>query len=109
MESLLSNVGERIKATASVKAVYGEPQVVAGRTIIPVASVSYGFGAGSGRQGGESEGGGGGGGVRVKPIAILEVSEKQTKVVPILDVNRLALFGLIALFLAVVVGRRRNR
>jgi uncharacterized spore protein YtfJ len=93
-EELVATISERLKATANVKVIYGEPQVIEGKTIIPVAVASYGFGAGVGEQGS-----GGGGGVRVKPIGCLEITAERTRFVPIVDVNRLAMLGIIALAL----------
>ena len=93
-EELVATISERLKASADVKVVYGEPQVIEGRTIIPVAVASYGFGAGVGEQGS-----GGGGGVRVKPIGCIEITAERTRFIPVIDVNRLATLGLIALAL----------
>jgi uncharacterized spore protein YtfJ len=105
-EELLATISERLKAAADVKVVYGEPQVIEGKTIIPVAVASYGFGAGAGGRGrwsrdeqGEGTGAGGGGGVSVKPIGCIEVTAERTRFVPIFDVNRLATLGVIALAL----------
>jgi uncharacterized spore protein YtfJ len=101
-EELVATISERLKATANVKVVYGEPQVLEGKTIIPVAVARYGFGAGAGTgpQGeGTGGGGGGGGGVSVKPIGCLEITPERTRFVPVIDVNRLATLGLIALAL----------
>ena len=100
-EELVATISERLKATANVKMVYGEQQVIDGKTIIPVAVASYGFGAGTGEQGS-----GGGGGLRVKPIGCLEITAERTRFVPIVDANRLAMLGLIAL--ALVLFRFRN-
>ncbi len=44
---------------------------------------------------GTKEGGGGGGGVSVRPIAVLEITDKETKMKPIFDVNRLALAAML--------------
>jgi uncharacterized spore protein YtfJ len=93
-EELVATISERLKATANVKMVYGEAQVIDGKTIIPVAVASYGFGAGTGEQGS-----GGGGGMRVKPIGCLEITPERTRFVPVIDVNRLATLGLIGLAL----------
>jgi len=95
-EELVATISERLKASADVKVVYGEPQVIEGKTIIPVAVASYGFGAGSG-GGPQGEGGGGGGGLRVKPVGVVEITAERTRFIPIFDVNRLATLGLIAL------------
>lgn len=70
--------------------------------IIPVARVAYGFGFGGGRNAEKeqqeeesAEGAGGGAGVSVRPVAILEISEKETKIRPIVDVTRVTLAGML--------------
>jgi uncharacterized spore protein YtfJ len=95
-EELVAIISERLKVAADVKVVYGEPQVIEGRTIIPVAVASYGFGAGSG-GGPQGQGGGGGGGMRVKPVGVVEITAERTRFIPVIDVNRLATLGVIGL------------
>ena len=107
-EELVANISERLKASADVKVVYGEPQVIEGKTIIPVAVASYGFGAGSG-GGPQGQGGGGGGGMRVKPVGVVEITAERTRFIPIVDVNRLATLGLIALVVILFWVRRTFR
>ena len=61
----LHSLGDQLQVGASVRNVYGDPVDVRGRTVIPIARVSYGFGAGGGARGSEeaeSERGGSGGG-----------------------------------------------
>ncbi|UCH87239.1 MAG: hypothetical protein JSU97_02270 [Dehalococcoidia bacterium] len=111
-EELLATISEKLKASADVKVVYGEPQVVEGKTIIPVAVASYGFGAGAGSgtgPQGEGGGAGGGGGMRVKPLGVIEVTAERTRFIPVLDVNRLATLGLIALVVILFWVRRTFR
>jgi uncharacterized spore protein YtfJ len=93
------NVEEKI----SVRTVFGEAIQRGGRTIIPVASVTYAFGFGGGRQSPSGvgstasrtgEGGGGGGRASVRPVALLEVDLEGTRVRPIVDMSRLALAGM---------------
>jgi uncharacterized spore protein YtfJ len=74
----------------------------------------YGYGAGAGIGGvGDSsargEGGGGGGGARAIPVGVIEVSDQQTRFVPITDRKRLAgaVFGGIGL--GMLLGWRRRR
>lgn len=107
-EELVATISERLKASADVKVVYGEPQVIEGKTIIPVAVASYGFGAGSG-GGPQGQGGGGGGGMRVKPVGVVEITAERTRFIPIVDVNRLATLGLIALVVVLFWVRRTFR
>lgn len=92
--ALLQSLKESIVA-ANVKAVYGEPIAAQGKTVIPVAKIIYGYGAGAGTGGvGDSrargEGGGGGGGARAIPVGVVEVSDQQTRFVPINDRRKLA-------------------
>ncbi len=101
IEELLGRVGE-IHERATAKTVFGDPLHVNGRTIIPVARVAYGFGFGAGRdketEDGEEEskeGGGGGGGLSVRPIAVLEITETETRLRPVIDVNRLAVAAML--------------
>jgi len=109
-EELVATISERLKAAADVKVVYGEPQVIEGKTIIPVAVASYGFGAGSGTgPQGEGGGAGGGGGMRVKPVGVVEITAERTRFIPIVDVNRLATLGLIALVVVLFWVRRTFR
>jgi hypothetical protein len=69
----LRTLGDHLQVGASVRNVYGDPVNIGGRTVIPIARVSYGFGAG-GRVGGngdaESErgGSGGGAGMTARPV-----------------------------------------
>jgi len=109
-EEVVASISEKLKVAANVKVVYGEPQVVEGKTIIPVAVASYGFGAGSGTgPQGEGSGGGGGGGLRVKPLGVVEVTAERTRFIPVIDVNRLATLGLIALVVVLFWFRRTFR
>ena len=93
--ALLQSLKESILSQANVKAIYGEPIAAHGKTVIPVAKIMYGYGAGAGTGGvgdtsARGEGGGGGGGVRAVPVGVMEVSDQQTRFVPITDRKRLA-------------------
>jgi len=111
-QQLLETIGERIRATADVRVVYGEPITVGERTVVPVAAVSYVFGAGAGKGscgGQEGEGGGGGGGVRVRPLGVIEITPQGTRFVPVFDAQRLALLALGAIALLALGWRRYVR
>jgi len=109
-EGVVSSILDRIRSTARVELVYGEERKIGEKTIIPVAAVAYTFGGGSGGgtgpghngHNGHSEeiavgaGGGGGGMVRVQPVGVLEVTEDETRLVPILDWTRIATTALTA-------------
>ena len=113
-QALLQSLKESILSQASVKAIYGEPISAQGKTVIPVAKLFYGLGAGAGTGGvGDSsargEGGGGGGGVRAIPVGVIEISEQQTRFVPITDRKRFAGAVLAGIGLGMLVGWRRRR
>jgi len=93
----------RMNEQATVKTVFGDPIHENGRTVIPVAAVAYGMGFGGGRGRGKAdnsgsdtgEGAGGGGGMSVRPIAILDIRDGETKIRPVLDLTRLILGGIV--------------
>lgn len=101
-ENVAAQILDRVRQSARVEVVYGESREVAGRTVIPVALVAYMFGGGSGvgvnpSDDGMAEsgiGGGGGGAVRVQPVGVLEVTEDETRFVPIIDWSRIIAMGL---------------
>jgi uncharacterized spore protein YtfJ len=109
-EGVVNSILDRIRATARVELVYGEERRIGQKTIIPVAAVAYAFGGGGGggagsgpAHNGHSEdgagvggGGGGGGSVRVSPVGVLEVTEDQTRLVPIIDWTRIITTALTA-------------
>ncbi len=117
-QRIVNELVERMKGSAKVEVVYGEPREIGEKTIIPVAVVAYGFGAGAGGgSGGPSGdgaigsggGGGGGGGVRVHPIGVLEVTADETRLVPILDWTRIITTGLTFFGLWMIVRALRGR
>ena len=70
---------------------------VEGKTVLPVATVRYGFGGSSGGKGNNwQHGGGGGGGLVAKPLGVVEITQSQTRFIPI--------FSSRALVIAVGVG-----
>ena len=110
----LEEVFKSIVDHAGTKIIFGEPVTVEGKTILPVGRVRYGFGGGSGRKGnGEQHGGGGGGGLVAKPVGVVEITQSETRFIPISSKwSLIAVFGLgVCLgFLAVSVdGRERDR
>jgi len=127
-KELIDSAVDHLRASAGVKTVYGEPVVVDGKTIIPVAKVAYGFGGGVGRkqrapaaeQGkepiateageGAGGGGGGGGGVAAKPVGVVEISGQETKFVSFGQTKRLAwaaaIGSAVGLFFGLLLRRR---
>jgi uncharacterized spore protein YtfJ len=112
--AVLQSLKESILGQASVKAIYGEPIAAQGKTVIPIAKIMYGYGAGAGTGGvGDSsargEGGGGGGAVRAIPVGVIEISDQQTRFVPITDRKKLAGAVLAGIGLGMCLGWRRWR
>ena len=111
--AVLQSLKDSVLSQASVKTIYGEPISAQGKTVIPVAKIMYGYGGGAGTGGvGESsargEGGGGGGGVRAVPVGVVEISDQQTRFVPISDRRKLTAAVLAGVGLGLMLGRRRR-
>ncbi|AXK35028.1 sporulation protein [Streptomyces armeniacus] len=86
--TLLERLADKLGAQASAAAVYGEPVVRDGVTVIPVARVGFGFGGGAGREVGPAktgEGGGGGGGAEARPLGFIEIRDGIATYKPIRD------------------------
>lgn len=86
--TLLERLADKLGGRASVAAVYGEPVVSEGVTVIPVARVGFGFGGGAGREVGSAktgEGGGGGGGAEARPLGFIEIRDGTATYKPIRD------------------------
>ncbi len=122
-EGILAQMLDRMKGTARVEAAFGESRVVNGRTIVPVARVAYVFGGGGGagtmghlppgeeETAGGGSGSGGGGAVRVQPVAVLEISEDEARVIPVLDWTRIvtASITVLGVWMALRTIFRRQR
>jgi uncharacterized spore protein YtfJ len=112
-QALLQSLKESILSQANVKAIYGEPIAAHGKTVIPVAKIMYGYGAGAGTGGvgdtsARGEGGGGGGLVRAIPVGVIEISDQQTRFVPITDRKKLAGAVLAGIGFGIWLGWRRR-
>jgi uncharacterized spore protein YtfJ len=91
-ESFLSSL-ESLGNSASVKSVSGDAVSANGKTMIPVARVAYGFGGGGGRkrsEGSPQEDEGGSGGLYRVPVGVVEVTDTDTRFIPLHDKRRLA-------------------
>jgi uncharacterized spore protein YtfJ len=116
--TLLERLADRLGGKATVTAVFGEPVVCEGVTVIPVAKVRFGFGGGAGGETGTAktvEGGGGGGGAEARPVGFIEIKNGTATFKPIRDpwadvVVPLAAIaaGTVASKLARAIARRRR-
>ena len=112
--ALLQSLKDSIVGQAGVKTIFGEPISAQGKTVIPVAKVIYGYGGGAGTGGvgnssAQGEGGGGGAGVRAIPVGVIEVSDRQTRFIPITSRKKLAGAVLAGMFLGISLGWRKRR
>jgi len=106
----LHSLGDHLQVGASVRNVYGDPVDVGGRTVIPIARVSYGFGAGGGARGSEEAesergGSGGGAGMSARPVGALEISEAGTRFIPFVDPARLGIALIAGFLIGLAIGR----
>jgi uncharacterized spore protein YtfJ len=113
---------EAIRDHAGVETAFGEPIEREGRTVIPVARVAYGFGGGFG-EGAEVEadeegddpaevggsGGGGGGGAMTRPLGAIEVTDHETRFVPLGDRRRSLVVAGVAFVFGLLLGRSLAR
>jgi len=110
----LRSLGDHLQLGRSVRNVYGDPVIVGGRTVIPIARVSYGFGAGGGVNEGEKAkskrgGSGGGAGMSARPAGDLEITEAGTRFFPFVDPARLGIALTVGLLVGLGIGRRSAR
>lgn len=110
-EEIINTITERVKDTANVKVVFGDPVESGGVTVIPVATVKVAGGGGGGKghgatlteEGMEVEGGMGMGlQITSKPLGYIEIVNGSARLVPIADVTKLAIGGMIAGTLALL-------
>jgi uncharacterized spore protein YtfJ len=111
-DEFLEKLADKVGAKASIKAVFGEPIVRNGRTVVPVAKVRWGFGGGTGTgPANESAdapmgtGSGAGGGVTAEPIGYLEIGDDGAAFKPIAGAYPSPIFLLASGFAGALVIR----
>jgi hypothetical protein len=89
-DAILEKLVDKVGGKASVSAVFGEPIVRGGKTVVPVAKIRWGVGGGGGTGTSETQegpqtgsGSGGGGGVTAEPIGYLEIDDTSAAFRPI--------------------------
>ncbi|MCL4401476.1 MAG: hypothetical protein M1436_02255 [Acidobacteria bacterium] len=113
LQQFFQSVAENLQTSAHVKTVYGEPIVTEGKTVVPVAKVSYGFGGGHGRkrigaeQGPGEEGSGGGAGIKATPVGVVEITAAGTRFIRFGQTQKLAAALLAGYVFGRFCGRRR--
>jgi uncharacterized spore protein YtfJ len=120
-EEIINTITDRVKDTANVKVVFGDPVESSGVTVIPVAMVKVAGGGGGGKgrtltvapvEGEEHPEGGMGMGLQIttKPLGYIEVVDGKAKLVPIVDVTKIAIGSMIAGTLALMtIGKLLSR
>ncbi|MEN6548904.1 MAG: spore germination protein GerW family protein [Armatimonadia bacterium] len=110
--TMLEKLGA-LKDAATVERVFGEPQTMGDRMVIPVAEVrtGMGFAIGQGKhktagdgEGGNEGGGGGGGGVMARPVGVVEVTPEGTCFIPIKTPVPMFALVLVGVGLGVLLG-----
>jgi uncharacterized spore protein YtfJ len=109
---LARSLGDRVRAGANPRTVYGDPVTVDGRTVIPVARVDYGVAAGGGEDSAAKAGRrgvGGAGGVHAVPVGALEITDQRTRFIRFIDPVRWGIALAVATIIGFALGRRSRR
>ena len=123
-KAMIDSAVEHLRTRGGMKTVYGEPVVIKGKTVIPVAKVTLGAASAArpgamehepleaGEQGPvAAEAGNGAGGFAARPIGVVEISDSKTRFVAFGQSKRLAIAAAVGSGLGVVFGwmlGRRN-
>lgn len=83
-KQLIDSAVERLRTSASLKTVYGEPVVIDGKTVIPVAKVG---------AAGES-----------KPVGVVEVRGDEARFVPVAQTKKLTIVAAVGSWLGLMFG-----
>lgn len=126
-EGLFEKIADQFRGDANVRRAYGDPIQFEGRTIIPVANVTYSYGFGEGGGWGEKNpvegetavededaasgaGGYGMGGVtRATPLGVIEITPEGTVFLPVRPRRQLAKGLAIGVVLGLVLARLMRR
>jgi uncharacterized spore protein YtfJ len=109
MAEIFKTIVEPLQSSAAVKSVFGDPVSAQGKTVIPVARIAWGFGGGSGkrdREGKPDEGEGGGGGVLATPLGVFEVTDGETRFIPLNENRKFVAGGLAGLVIGFLWATR---
>jgi len=112
-DEIIKTITERVRDTAHVRVVFGDPFTIGEVTIIPVASIKVAGGGGGGlgkaraaaeQLAGAEVGRGLGLGLKIiaKPMGYIEVKAGNARLVPIVDATKIAVGGMIVSSLLLV-------
>ena len=112
IQDMVENV-EKPMEHVSAETLFGSPIETKGKTVVPVAKLSYRV-VGGGRSGSEGKNGtwtGGGGRIKgtATPYGALEITDEGTHFIPFLDVRRLIGAAAIAFIFGSLLAGRRKR
>ena len=106
-DDMLSRLADRLGASFTASAVFGEPIERGGVTVIPAARGGFGFGGGSGSDPGKNQSGeGGGGGASMNAVGYIEIKDGSTRFVPAVDPIRVGRLAGTLLLAAWALSRR---
>ena len=111
MAEIFKTIIEPLQSSAAVKSLFGDPVSAQGKTVIPVARIAWGFGGGWGkrdREGKPDEGEGGGGGVLATPLGVFEVTDGETRFIPLNENRKFVAGGLARLVICFLWATRRH-
>lgn len=126
-KDLIDNLVNCLGENATIKKVYGDPIEANGKTIIPVAQMTFGLGGGrvqnkqdkastdiedqSNGEGKEAskKKSSGGGGVSIKPKGIYEITDQDSRFIPANQNRRLQLAGFIGFAICYLFFRRKRK
>ena len=112
-ENFVTTLAETIGSKANAAAVFGQPIVSNGTTVVPVARARWGCGGGGGagtgpNRVGQGQGFGGGGGMIVKPVGYLVIRDGEVEYREIDQLRNIAGAVIVGLILGAIFRRRRR-
>ena len=126
-DELFEKIAEHFRGDANVRRAYGDPIQFEGRTIIPIANITYSYGFGEGGGWGEKDspegeaaaegedaasGAGGygiGGTTRTTPLGVIEITPEGTVFLPVRPRRQLAKGLALGVLLGLVLARLLRR
>jgi uncharacterized spore protein YtfJ len=95
---------DQVKDVVGGTAIFGEPYVKDGLTVIPTVKVSVGAGGGGDGAGAERPGGSGFG-LDARPVGALIIRGEEVSWLPAIDVNRIVMMSQLLALIAILSWR----